>query len=94
MPVPYMGSKRVSSGKIYQTIKNFNPDANILVDLFCGGFAISEYFYKNGWSIIANDKNKYVIALLKKIIFEGLDEKIILKKVDVMQTNQMNVYIL
>ena len=77
--IPYMGSKRNSAGKIYQAIKNMEPEGKILVDLFCGGFAISEYFYKNGWSIIANDLNKWVIALLKKVIFEGLDDKKVLE---------------
>lgn len=79
MPIPYMGSKRDIAGLIYQTIKNLNPNADTLVDLFCGGFAVGEYFLKNGWRVIANDKNKYVIALLKKIIFEGLDEKKVLE---------------
>lgn len=26
MPIPYMGSKRRSAGKIYQTIKNLEPN--------------------------------------------------------------------
>ena len=79
MPIPYMGSKRKSSGMIFQTIKNLNPTADILVDLFCGGFAISEEFIKNGWKVIANDKNKYVSALIKKTVNEGLDENIVTK---------------
>lgn len=74
MPLPYLGSKRKSAGKIYQTIKNFNPESKILCDLFCGGFAISEYFIQNGWQVISNDKNKYVVAILRKTILEGLDE--------------------
>lgn len=82
MPIPYLGSKRRSAGLIYQTIKNLNPNADTLVDLFCGGFAVGEYFLKNGWRVIANDKNKYVIALLKKTIFEGLDEKKITKFIE------------
>jgi len=75
MPLPYLGSKRKSAGRIYQAIKNLNPDSTHLVDLFCGGFAISEYFIKNGWSVTANDKNKYVIALLEKAILHGLEEQ-------------------
>jgi site-specific DNA-adenine methylase len=73
MPVPYMGSKRKSAQKIYQTIKNFNPKANAIVDLFCGGFAISEIFIANGWNVISNDKNKYVVALINQTS-RGLDE--------------------
>ena len=68
MPIPYMGSKRRHAGKIYQTIKNLNPEADTIVDLFCGGLAISEFFKKEGWNVIANDKNKYVIALAKEAI--------------------------
>jgi site-specific DNA-adenine methylase len=75
MPIPYMGSKRKSSRKIFNTISNFNPDGKILVDLFCGGFAISEEFLKRGWEVVSNDKNKHVIALLKQTVFDGLDEK-------------------
>lgn len=76
MPIPYMGSKRKSAGKIYQTIKNHSPEADTIVDLFCGGFAISEFFIKNGWSVIANDLNKYVIALLDKTINQGLPDEV------------------
>lgn len=79
MAIPYLGSKRRSAGKIYSAIRNLEPEANTLVDLFCGGFAISEYFIKRGWNVIANDKNKYVIALLDKTINEGLDENIVTK---------------
>ena len=79
MPIPYMGSKRKSAQKIYQAIVNFNPEKGLLVDLFCGGFAISEKFLDNGWKIIANDKNTYVIELLRKTIIEGLPEDICTK---------------
>lgn len=79
MPVPYLGSKRRSAGKIFSTIRNLNPESNTIVDLFCGGFSISEYFYKRGWKIVANDKNKYVVALLNKTINEGLNEDIVTK---------------
>jgi adenine-specific DNA methylase len=76
MPIPYLGSKRKNAGKIYQIIKNFNPDSSLLIDLFCGGFSVSEYFLKKGWRVIANDKNKYVIALLNQVLFKGLEEGI------------------
>jgi len=68
MPVPYMGSKRRSAGKIFSTIRNLEPEGKILVDLFCGGLAISEYFVKNGWTVVANDKNKYVVELIREAI--------------------------
>ena len=53
----------------------FRSDSSILVDLFCGGFAIGELFYKNNYKVIANDLNKYVVALLNQTIKIGLDEK-------------------
>lgn len=77
MAIPYLGSKRKNGQKIFRTIKNFNPDAKVIVDLFCGGFAIGELFYKDSWQVIANDKNKYVIALLDQTINKGLDESIV-----------------
>ena len=89
MPVPYLGSKRKSAGKIYQTIKNLNPNSSVLVDLFCGGLAISEYFIKQGWNVIANDKNKYVIELARKTIFEGLEETEVTKFVTREKFNQV-----
>jgi len=79
MPIPYMGSKRKAAQLIYQTIINFNPNGKILVDLFCGGFAISEKFLRNGWKVISNDKNIYVVELLRKTIFEKLPEKKVTK---------------
>lgn len=66
--IPYMGSKRQHSDRIYNTIQSLHPNSDTLVDLFCGGFAISAYFLQNGWKVIANDKNKYVIALIQKAI--------------------------
>ena len=68
MPIPYMGSKRKSAQKIYQAISNLNPDSNLLVDLFCGGFAVGEKFMRNNWPVIANDKNKYVVELIREAI--------------------------
>lgn len=75
MPLPYMGSKRDSAGKIFQTIKNHAPEADTICDLFCGGWAISEYFLKNGFSVISNDKNKYIVALLEKIFSDGANDE-------------------
>lgn len=77
MPIPYMGSKRKSADKIYALISQREPQADTLVDLFCGGFAVGEKFLKKGWKVIANDKNKYVIALIDQTINKGLDEKIV-----------------
>lgn len=75
MPVPYMGSKRKSADRIYSVIKNHSKGADTIVDLFCGGFAIGEEFIKNGWTVIANDKNKYVVALIKEAINGRFSDK-------------------
>ena len=74
MAIPYLGSKRKTAGRIYNAIQQRHPDHNILVDLFCGGFAVGEHFYKQGWQVIGNDLNKYVIALLDQTINRQLDE--------------------
>lgn len=76
MPVPYMGSKRKSASRISNVIEAYCPyNAKILVELFTGWFAVWEEFVKKWYKIIANDKNKYVIALLQKVIKEKLDEE-------------------
>lgn len=79
MSIPYMGSKRKSAHMIFTTILNFNPKLETIYDLFCGGFAVGEIFLKEGYNVIANDKNKYVTALLDQTINKGLDEDICLK---------------
>lgn len=63
-----MGSKRKSAHKIYAALKNRHPEANTLVDLFCGGLAIGEIFIQNSWNVIANDKNKYVVELIREAV--------------------------
>ncbi len=75
MPLPYMGSKRKSAHKIYTIINNSRNNKKI-VDLFCGGFSISEYFLRNSWNVRSNDLNEYVIALLDLMINKGVDENI------------------
>ena len=67
MPIPYMGSKRAIANMIYKII-NQREKKSTFIDLFCGGFAVGEVFLKNGWDVIANDKNKYIIDLLKNIL--------------------------
>lgn len=79
MSLPYMGSKRRIVSGIYKTIKSRHPEANILVDPFCGGFSVSEYFMARGFYIIASDYDKYVVALLNKILSGGLKERDISK---------------
>ena len=82
MPLPYMWSKNKSASKICNIIKLYTKDSDkILIDLFCGWFAIWEEFVKNWYKVIANDKNKYVIALLDQVINKWLDEAKCLERV-------------
>ena len=77
-----MGSKEKHGAKIYNAIVSNSPKFDALVDLFCGGFAVGELFLKAGYNVIANDKNKYVTALLDKVINEGLDREIVTQFID------------
>ena len=76
MPVPYMGSKRVSAPEIVNLIRAYCPEATDLYDVFCGGFAISEWAIKKGWKVHASDLNESVVALINEVLFgECLDPK-------------------
>jgi len=76
MALPYMGSKRKSASKIVNIIEAYCPDNNKqVIELFTWGFAIWEKFLSKGYDVIANDKNKYVIALLDVIINWKLDKE-------------------
>ena len=63
-----MGNKQSISGKIYRAIAQ-RENNKVVVDLFCGGFSISQIFIENGWKVYSNDKNKYVVALIREILF-------------------------
>ena len=74
--MPYMGSKSKIVNLIDYILQR-HPDKEYFIDLFCGGFAVSHYVLENSnLKILANDKNKYVVALLKKTIYEGLPDKV------------------
>jgi len=76
MSVPYMWSKRKSSSKIVNMIKNFSKWSDkVVIDLFTGWFAISEEFIKSWYKTISNDKNKYVVALIDKVVNKWLDKE-------------------
>jgi len=76
MAIPYMGSKNKSASKIVNIIEEYckSNNSKIIIDLFTWWFAIWEEFLKKWYTVMANDKNKYVIALLNKVINEKLDE--------------------
>ena len=76
MPIPYMGSKRSFSIRIYNCIAS-REEKGTLVDPFCGGLAVSEEFASHGWKVRASDWNKYVVALAQKVMSgDGVFEKI------------------
>ena len=75
--IPYMGSKRRLSMRIYDAIVEHSGQySGTFVDVFTGGFAMGAQFLQNGWQVIANDRNRYVIALLEKVTGEGLPQDI------------------
>lgn len=75
--MPYMGSKNGIVSLIGDVLER-HPDKHVFIDLFCGGFAVSHYVLEKRPSmlVLANDKNKYTIALLKKVLYEGLPSKV------------------
>src|SRR3990167_6526270 len=72
--IPYMGSKE----KILDLIQYiFDRESNkkYLIDPFCGGFSVCAYVLENTkFKVLANDLNKYVIALYKEILFNKSQE--------------------
>ena len=63
-----MGSKRRIAKDLYNVIASREGGAGIFVDLFCGGLSMSEMFANNGWDVIANDADKYIVAFLRDIM--------------------------
>lgn len=82
MPIPYMWSKRKSCDKISNFIEVYCPNnTKVFVELFTWWFAVWEVFLKKWYKVYANDKNKYVIALLDQVINKWLDEDKCLERV-------------
>ena len=69
MPVPYMGSKRGSASKIVSVMRLYQPQATIVYDVFCGGFAISEELVKRGYNVHASDLNTAVVNLIHETLY-------------------------
>ena len=69
MPVPYMGSKRGSASKIVSVMRLYQPQATIVYDVFCGGFAISEELIKRGYNVHASDLNTAVVNLIHETLY-------------------------
>lgn len=67
----YIGSKnRIAKEIIPIVIKNTTEDT-IFVDLFCGGCNLTDKLHFK--TIIANDYNKYLIALFKRLVENKLE---------------------
>lgn len=69
--IVYMGSKE----KVLHLIRYIferEYKKEYLIDLFCGGFSVSNYaLLKTNFKVIANDANKYVISLYEELISGG-----------------------
>jgi 16S rRNA G966 N2-methylase RsmD len=66
--VPYMGSKSKILHLI-QYILERHFDKRYFIDLFCGGFSVSHYVLLHSeFVVLANDANKYVVALIEKAL--------------------------
>lgn len=69
--IVYMGSKeKILSLMDYVFQREY--EKKYMIDLFCGGLSVSNYaLYKTNFQVIANDLNKYVIALHKELLENG-----------------------
>jgi site-specific DNA-adenine methylase len=66
----YMGSKEKILHLIHYIFER-EYRKKYFIDLFCGGLSVSSYALNNShFEVIANDINKYVIALFKAIIYD------------------------
>ncbi len=72
-----MGSKNSIVDKIIFYILQRHHKVNYFIDVFTGGFAVSDYVLQHtNKKVLANDFNKYVIALLDKTLKGELPDKI------------------
>ena len=79
--IPYQGSKGAFAPMIHRAIEQRLPAGaqTVLVDPFCGGYAVSHRFAEHGWAPIASDLDRYTIALLARVLTKGLPEKAIVE---------------
>lgn len=70
-----MGSKNSIVDDIIFYILQRHYDAKYFIDVFTGGFAVSHYVLENtNKKVLANDKNKYVIAFIEKVLNDDLSD--------------------
>src|SRR5690554_4809114 len=74
--IPYMGSKSSIVDDIIFYILQRHYDNKYFIDVFCGGFAVSHYVLeKTNMKVLANDKNRYVVALIEQTL-KGLPDSV------------------
>jgi len=72
--IPYMGSKEQIL-YVFDEIFRRERDKKHFIDPFCGGFSVCHYaLLKTNFNVWANDLNKYVIALIKELVFNQAKE--------------------
>ena len=71
--IVYMGSKEKILGEVIRYILDRHFTNETFIDLFAGGFSVSSYILQKSkkMKVIANDLNKYVIALYEEILSGG-----------------------
>lgn len=71
--IVYMGSKEKILDQIIRYILDRHFDHKYFIDLFAGGFSVSSYILQKSkkMNVIANDLNKYVIALYEELLSGG-----------------------
>ena len=76
--IPYMGSKSKIVHLIHYILER-HYDKKYFIDVFCGGFAVSHYVLlkSKNMKVLANDKNKYVVALIEKNIIKRFNKRCI-----------------
>ena len=65
--LPYIGSKKKISKRLFQFIKNENPNGFFFYDIFAGGCAMSYEAMVNGVDFVANVYDKRVVKILESL---------------------------
>jgi len=74
MSVPYLGNKQKIASTLVEFIST-REKSKTIADLMCGGMSVSAEFINHGFNVIANDINKYVVALEKQVIEQGIPKE-------------------
>ena len=67
--LPYQGSKKTFSDKIFDCLEKYKPNAKVVLDVFGGGGALSFEAIRRGYKkVIYNEFNNNVYSLVKFLI--------------------------